>query len=289
MQDVPLRTPTANPLINFIRQPKIFIKLPSNGKYWPEGSLKVQDNEEYPVYSMTAKDELLLKTPDALLNGQAVVDVIQSCIPNVLNGWQIPQIDIDALLIAIRIASYGETIETQVKIKDLDAVYPVDLRTVLDLIYQNVNWNERVEISDEMIIFVRPLSYKQMSKLSTETFETQRIINIVNNDKISEEEKVSTFQKSFSKLTEIAIDMVSESIYRIDTPQGSVTDSRFIAEFIQNCDRKIFSKIREHIDHLRESNSLKPMKVAATQEMIDAGSDPEIEVPLLFDPTNFFG
>lgn len=289
MQDLPLRTPTANPLINFIRQPKIFIKLPSKGKYWPEGSLKIQDNGEYPVYSMTAKDELLLKTPDALLNGQAVVDVVESCIPNVLNGWQVPQIDIDALLIAIRIASYGESLETQVKIKDLDAVYPVDLRTVLDLIYENVNWDERVEISDEMIIYVRPLNYKQMSKLSIETFETQRIINVVNNDKISEEEKVSTFQKSFSKLTEIAIDMVSESIYRIDTPQGSVTDSKFISEFIQNCDRKIFSKVREKIDHLRESNSLKPMKVAATQEMIDAGSEQEIEVPLMFDPTNFFG
>ena len=289
MHDLPLRTATANPLINFIRQPKIFIKLPSKGKYWPEGSLKIQDNGEYPVYSMTAKDELLLKTPDALLNGQAVVDVIQSCVPNVLNAWQIPQIDIDALLIAIRIASYGETMDTQLKIKDIDAVYPVDLRVVLDLINQNVNWDERVEISDEMIVFVRPLNYKQMSKLSIETFETQRIINIVNNDKISEEEKVNAFKISFNKLTEVAIEMVSNSIYRVDTPNGSVTDSSFIAEFIQKCDRKIFSKIKEKIDFLRESNTLKPMKVAATQEMIDAGSESEIEVPLVFDPTNFFG
>ena len=289
MQDLPLRQPTANPLINFIRQPKIFIKLPSKGKYWPEGSIKFQDNGEYPVYSMTAKDELLLKTPDALLNGQAVVDVIQSCVPNVLNAWQIPQIDIDALLIAIRIASYGETMETQVNIKDVEAVYPVDLRTVLDLINANVNWDERIEISDEMIVFVRPLSYQQMSKLSIETFETQRIMNIVNNDKLSEEEKINSFKISFNKLSEIAIDIVTNSIYRIDTTQGSVTDSTFIAEFIQNCDRKIFSKIKEKIDSLKESNTLKPMRVSATQEMIELGAEAEIDVPLVFDPTNFFG
>ena len=34
---------------------------------------------------MTAKDEMMFKTPDALLNGQATVDVIQSCIP-AING-----------------------------------------------------------------------------------------------------------------------------------------------------------------------------------------------------------
>ena len=28
-------------------------------------------------------DEITFKTPDALLNGQATVDVIQSCIPNI--------------------------------------------------------------------------------------------------------------------------------------------------------------------------------------------------------------
>ena len=93
-----------NPLASIMRQPKIYISLPSKGQYWPPDSLKVSDNQEYPVYSMTAKDELLLKTPDALLNGQAVVDVLESCVPNIVNAWDCPQIDLDALLIAIRIA-----------------------------------------------------------------------------------------------------------------------------------------------------------------------------------------
>ena len=77
-----------NPLIGMMRQPKIYIKLPSNGNYWSDGSLQLSPNGEYPVYSMTAKDELILKTPDALLNGQAVVDVIQSCLPNIINAWE---------------------------------------------------------------------------------------------------------------------------------------------------------------------------------------------------------
>ena len=37
-----------------------------------------------------------------------LLDLIQSCIPNIKNAWGMPSLDIDACLIAIRIASYGE-------------------------------------------------------------------------------------------------------------------------------------------------------------------------------------
>ena len=103
-----------NPLSMFMRQPKIYIRLPSGGEFWPEGSLEATETGEYPVYSMTAKDELILKVPDALMNGQAIVDVIQNCIPNVKNAWHAPNIDLDVLLIAIRIATYGEMMTTPI-------------------------------------------------------------------------------------------------------------------------------------------------------------------------------
>jgi hypothetical protein len=34
-----------------MRQPKIFIRLPSNGEYWPPGSLTISETGDYPVYS----------------------------------------------------------------------------------------------------------------------------------------------------------------------------------------------------------------------------------------------
>ena len=70
----------ANPLSKYFRQPKLYIQIPSRGKYYQQGSIEYPENGELEVYSMTAKDELVFKTPDALLNGQATVDVIQSCI-----------------------------------------------------------------------------------------------------------------------------------------------------------------------------------------------------------------
>lgn len=68
----------ANPLKQFFRQPAIYLRLPSNGDFWPDGAVDVPHNRELPVYPMTALDEITYRTPDALFNGQAVVTVIQS-------------------------------------------------------------------------------------------------------------------------------------------------------------------------------------------------------------------
>ena len=101
------KTAVANPLAKHFRQPSIYIKLPSNGRFWPEGALDLPVTGQIPVYPMTAKDEITLRTPDALMNGAGVVDVIRSCCPSITDPWKMPSIDVDAVLIAIRIASYG--------------------------------------------------------------------------------------------------------------------------------------------------------------------------------------
>ena len=101
----------SNPLAKHFRQPVMYLKLPSNGRWWANGALEIPVTGEIPIYAMTAKDELMFKTPDALLNGQGVVDVIQSCMPNIKDAWRIPNLDIDVILIAIRIASYGHEME----------------------------------------------------------------------------------------------------------------------------------------------------------------------------------
>ncbi|MFZ9751439.1 MAG: hypothetical protein ACO3CN_04985, partial [Candidatus Nanopelagicales bacterium] len=55
-----------NPLARYFRKPAIYIRLPSNGEYWPTGSIEMPENRELPVYPMTAADEITYRTPDAL-------------------------------------------------------------------------------------------------------------------------------------------------------------------------------------------------------------------------------
>ena len=63
-------TQSANPLKQYFRQPAIYLRLPTGGKYWPPGSIELTHNGEFSVYPMTAIDEITYRTPDALFNGQ---------------------------------------------------------------------------------------------------------------------------------------------------------------------------------------------------------------------------
>jgi hypothetical protein len=279
-----------NPLSSFMRQPKIYIRLPSGGEYWPKGSIEIPETGELPVYSMTAKDELMLKVPDALMNGQAIVDVIQHCIPAVKNAWMTPNIDLDVLLIAIRLATYGEMMTTPVKFgDDLELEYQMDLRILMDQLMNQITWNPVVPVSDELTVFVRPLNYRQLSSAALKTFETQKIMQVVNDDKISEEDKIKLFKESFKKLTDTTLGTITDSIDKIESAQGSTDNPEFIKEFVENIDKEIFNVIQQHLESLKETNTIKPMTVAVTDEMREKGvTGDTVDIPITFDPSTFF-
>ena len=281
--------PQSNPLAMFMRQPKIYIRLPSNGEYWPEGSLQISETEEYPVFSMTAQDEMLLKIPDALMSGQAVVDVLQHCIPNIKNAWHTPAIDLDVILIAIRLATYGEIMKTPVKIGSIEMDYSIDLRTVMDSLQRRIQWIPYIPVNEDLTLFVRPVNYKQLSQAAIQTFETQKIIQMSNDQNMNDEDKVKIFKESFSKLTNITIGTISSTIYKIDSSNGSTDNPVFIKEFIDNVDKEIFEKIQKHLESLRENNSVQPISIDVTDEMREKGiTGDTIEIPLIFDASNFF-
>lgn len=281
---------TPNPLMGLMRQPKIYIKLPSNGDFWEANSLEVTENGEYPIYSMTAQDELKLKVPDALMNGQAVVDVIQHCMPNVKNAWNVPNIDMDVILIAIRIATYGEKMNVPVKLgEDIDYEYELDLRLVIDQLMNCIFWDPVVSVSENLTIYVKPITYKTMTQGALQAFETQKIIQVVNDESVPEEEKIKIFKESFAKLNKLTIGVVTESILSVDSVNGSTSDRKHIQEFMDNVDKEVFDKLKNHIDSLREQNAIKPLKIAVTEEMRAIGiTENQIEIPLNFDPSNFF-
>jgi len=280
-----------NPLANYMRQPKIYIRLPSQGAYWPDKSIEIPENGELPVFSMTARDELAFKTPDALLNGQAIVDVIQSCVPAIKNAWDCPTLDFDSILIAIRLATYGEmmTVTAKVPVANEEVDYEIDLRTILDRQLSSSKWIEQVVISPELIVFVRPLTYRHMTKTSLQSFETNKLIRIANDDKLSEEQKLEIFNSSFNMLTQITVDLMAESIFKIVTPDGEVTDKKFILEFVNNIDKTLFDQINDHLLSLKANNDLQPVEFSTTQEQQDLGAPEKFSKTIGFNESDFFG
>jgi hypothetical protein len=258
-------TQSANPLKQFFRQPSIYLRLPSNGDHWPKNSLQLPENRELPVFPMTAIDEITYRTPDALYNGQAVVNVIQSCIPNIRNAWDVPAVDLNAILVAIRIASYGHSMDLTTKCPSCthEGEYSADLRSVLDSL-TSADFHQGLERGDLEIQF-KPMDYRRQNDTNHLQFEQQKNIQMIQMSELADDEKIAELNKSLHRITELTIDALKWSIAAIRTPQTLVTEPEFIHEFLTNCDRKLYSEIKDHIIALRESSEIKPLNIKCSE------------------------
>ena len=167
-------TDNTNPLAGHFRQPKLYMKLPSGGQFNQKEHLDLPDNGELAVYPMTAKDELLMKNPDALLNGDAVCSVIQSCVPSVKQANQLMNIDIEANLLGIRSATAGDEIEVKEKCEKCD--HEIEGVTSLQGALDNIEPLQEsivVEI-DNLAIQLRPIRYQRTIEAGIENFKTTR-------------------------------------------------------------------------------------------------------------------
>jgi hypothetical protein len=277
-----------NPLRKYFRQPKVYITLPSKGKFYPQDAIEIPENGEFPVFAMTAKDELTMKTPDALLNGAATVEVIKSCIPAIKNPWHMPSIDLDAVLIAIRIATYGDKMEITTKVPNIgdERSFDVDLRMLLNKLVTKEY--ETTSTINDMEIVTRPLTYKEFTEASLKTFEEQRIFALVNNEEIPDHEKLAKFNQSFQTLTELTVTSLSKSIVSISFGDTVVTNAVHINEFIQNSDKEFYQDVMRHIENQRDRFVLEPLAVTSSEEDVEKGAPKNWEVPITFDQSNFF-
>jgi hypothetical protein len=275
---------SSNPLAKHFRQPQLHIRLPSKGKWYPPGALEPTVTDEYPVYAMTAKDELTLKTPDALLNGQSTVDVIHSCVPNIKNAWEMPAVDLDAVLIAIRQATYGNAMEfvsvcPHCEQKNESAV---DLGVLAGQI-TCPDFSKTIVV-DGLEIFIKPQTYKQFNISSIENYEQQRIIQLVGDNTLSEEEKLIRFGQLFKKLLNLTVGQVTKSVAGIRVDDVTVEDPVQIDEFFANCNKSVWAAVKQRLEAIGEQNPLKKVPITCEHEEC---SKP-YETPLLFEMSSFF-
>lgn len=249
-----------NPLKQYFRRPAIYLKLPSEGKFYPHDAIDLPDNKELPVYPMTAIDEITSKTPDSLYSGVAISEIIKSCVPNIKDPWSIPTIDLDALLIAIRAATNGNMLEIDSTCPSCTETssYNVNLIGLLSKIKVD-GYNNNVNLN-EMTITFKPITYKSYNKLNLSQFELEKNVRKMN-EITSDEERLKYSTEMMKQLNELTMLLVSESIDSITTPSVVVTEKEYIIDFLQNCDRNSFVTLKEHTIKLREDAQLKPLPV----------------------------
>jgi hypothetical protein len=253
-----------NPLSQYFRQPAIYIRLPSQGKFYPPGALNMPPNGEIPVLPMTSVDEITYRTPDALYNGAATVSVIQSCVPAIRDPWSMPSIDVDAVLIGIRIASYGHAMPLSLtcpECKEIEDVN-IDLRAVNDGIAIG-NYNTSLIMGD-LEFYINPITYQIVNQNNLIQLEQQQKINAVTQTEMPETEKIQKLKEVMTAINNTTIDTVARSIGTIKTPTAMVTEHQYILDYLRNCDSKTFNQIRDHVIKQREVSEIKPLDVTCS-------------------------
>ena len=282
-------TENANPLNKYFRQPAIYVSLPSGTNYPPHVVIPPQTGE-LGVMPMTAKDEIRFKTPDALMNGQGVVDVIQSCVPEIKDAWQIKSYDLDTILVAIRVATYGETMEINFNVPGANesVSHTVNLPAILDQL-RSTKVESDIVLNDGLKITVRPLTYKDMTSTSMQTFQQQKMYTAIQDSQLADEEKAKRFNDAFKALTDLNSDILLKNIELITMQDGTViNDPTHIKEFLDNANTTMVKEIEEKLTALRGQGAVKPLKLKATEEQIKKGAPATYEVPVTFDTSNFF-
>lgn len=270
----------SNPLEQYFRQPKVYISLPSLGMYSPPGTY-TGSVENTTVYGMTGMDEIIIKTPDALLSGECNVHVIESCCPSIKNARNICVLDINVIFAAIRIATYGNQLavnHTCGKCSNTNE-YQMDLMTVIDF-YLNKKYDNKIVFND-LVIKTRPTLYYQNMEFNVENYKLQQ--QLIQTEKVEDpKEKQDIINKLWSDFALGQYKFYQSSIESIETPNGTVTERGYIEEWLANCDSNVIEKIKTHLEQvkLQWDMPLFPVKC------INCGYESQIKIDL--DYSNFF-
>ncbi len=275
---------STNPLSKYFRRPTAYIQLPTRGIFNPEIEKTVID--EVPILPMTAIDEIGLKNPDELLNGEALVNLIRSCVPSIPDPYKLPNIDAEALYLAIRYATFGRDTShshTCSKCKEVSD-FNIDINYILS---RFPAIEEAPTISHNgLTIHIRPNTLRSVMKVSIIETEQTRLLNYYSSpefENTDEESAAKRIYDSFRKIALHNVDVVSDAILKIEDEDGNeIADQAYISEFLNNVPSSLITEIQKSV----KSISKLPEDASITEFQCPSCNHKD-KVKIEFNPVNF--
>jgi hypothetical protein len=268
-----------NPLQQYFRQPKIYISLPSKGIYNNQGTFE-GDVTNLPVYGMTGMDDIIAKTPDALLSGTSTVNVIESCCSAIKDAWDLSILDTNLIFAAIKIATYGDSMNVSHHCDkcSTENEYNLDLAQVIDH-YADCNYDNKIVI-DSLVIKTRPLTYKQLTEFNIQNFELQQKLSQV--DGLPKDQQQAFINELWKELAATQSLLFLYSVESVETVDSVVSERGFIEEWLENCDKTITDAIKKHFDLNKKKWEMPSFPVKCSN------CNAEFKLDIELDQSNFF-
>jgi len=281
-----------NPLVKYYTDPKTYVKLPSGGAFYSEKP-ELSIDGEVGILPMTAVDEMLFQSPDNLLNGESLFKVLARCVPGIKNTREIPSPDLDAILVGLRIATYGHDM-------DVDALcpkcsekntYSINLPTLLGNATE-LESEYVIELNNDIKLRVRPFTVESTISIALYAVELsamQRQVQMTTD--ATEEEAIAAIRTTMEKSSKRLIELISLSIIDVTIAQPTeddadavlvVSDSKHIQEWVEVLTVGEYKKIRTKVEEISGLGLARTLNASCTS------CEHTWDVQIGVDPASFF-
>lgn len=278
-----------NPLKQYFRQPALYLKLPTLGKWYDGSDLRINEDSEIAIYGLSAVDDIMLNTPDAMLNGKALENVIKNCAPDVLNVRKVLVPDLESIFLGIKMATNGGKYEVERRCPKCNHEnnFEVNCSHLLDTMSYVEDSDTVIRFGDQLEIRVRPYTFEMRQIFMQRQFEEERMLRSIDekNTTIDEFEKARILAESVEKLSRMTFELVSRSIESITLlSEGiKVVDGDQISEWLVNINKAQADTVIETVNKLNEVGPNRNVQAKCS------GCGHEWNENLNFDPVSFFG
>jgi hypothetical protein len=265
----------SNPLMDKLRRiPGEMGRLPSHGIGYEDGVFDdCVTNGDLEVFPVSSYDDILLKTPEMLLSGDAIYQVFERKIPWLKQPQKLFHKDVDFLLTLLRKVSFGDempvTYNHHCKFNEEGEEeskahsYIVKLSTFINNTKRldPTKYNDTFMLDNFKVKINNPL-FKDILEI------TQMTLKMASGESYDNE-----------KLEKATCDAISRSITSVD----DVTDKETIVEWLTNIPSSYRKQIGEEMDNLSKSWG---MDLTYKVKCKDCGE--EIDLSPTLNPVSFF-
>jgi len=242
-------------MISTCRHPELFINLPSD--------VALNNHSPVSVYASTAQDEIIVRTPDSLMNGLAMEQMIQNCCPE-FQYKTLLACDITTILGSIRIANGENTLDVYIECphcKNSDS-YEIPLRQML----VNINakdWYTDIELPNGLKVSVRPPTYSRYSLFAMEEYKLRK--SVMQISALENREDYSDIVLDLDKKHQnLVLDFQTGCIYKIEIDRAEILNQEHIKQWFSNSDLQLQKLITDHISKAEKSCQLETVTINCT-------------------------
>jgi len=255
-----------NPLLAKVQLPGKIFQLPSRGVLYNSGELRSDCKDgEIHVHPMSALAEINMKNPDMLFSGKAINEVFRECIPDILQPEELFGKDIDAIMIFLRMVTYGSQYEVSSVHNCKDGklhTYVINIESMIQgmtfLDPTELEKLYKVELDNGQVVTIQPVRYKHLLTVL----------------KLNENKKEFTADDLKQNLIVNLLSLIKD----VD----GISDPKMIEEWLRVAKSPYVNRIADSID---KTNNWGP-KLTTMIKCKDCGTEYEAEIPI--NPINFF-